>query len=150
MAQASLRLTGDKELLAELAKLGDAMARRVVRPAARKALTPISKAMKALAPKGDTGQLKRSIGISVKASARTGVSGLVGARTGFKIIVDGRPVNPVKYIHLVEFGTAPHGGHPGTSARPFMRTAFHANKSKSEEILRVETWKNIKKLVKAK
>lgn len=30
----------------------------------------------------------------------------------------------VYHAHLVEFGTKPHGNHPGTSERPFMRPAF--------------------------
>ncbi|RWN33433.1 HK97-gp10 family putative phage morphogenesis protein [Mesorhizobium sp.] len=46
---------------------------------------------------------------------------------------------PVKYAHLVEFGTAPHYQpgrgvvHPGTAPRPFLTPAFHSTK---EEVVK--------------
>lgn len=39
------------------------------------------------------------------------------------------------YGHLVEDGTAPHGNHPGTPARPFARPAF--DETQGEVIRRV-------------
>jgi HK97 gp10 family phage protein len=38
----------------------------------------------------------------------------------------------------VEFGTKPHGSHPGTSARPFINPAFDANKNWLLNDMRVE------------
>ncbi|KKL46087.1 hypothetical protein LCGC14_2349110 [marine sediment metagenome] len=73
------------------------------------------------------------IGIKIKAYAMAVWAGM-GPRHGFRgSITDprtGRQIiaDPVKYAHLVERGTAPHGKHPGSPPRAFMRKAFEAHR----------------------
>ena len=49
--------------------------------------------------------LKRSLGRRIKTYRQSGVTlGLVGPRKGFRTVIDGKPVDPINYAHLVEFG----------------------------------------------
>ena len=129
---ATMTLTGDKALIRTLDRLPPALVRRVVRPAVRSALVPINKAAKRKAPK-DTGLLKKSIGAVVKVYKQTGVIwGGVGPRKGFRQIVDGKPRDPVKYAHLVEFGTE------RVPANSFLRAAFDENIGRVFAILRAK------------
>lgn len=45
------------------------------------------------------------------------------ARRGGVVIGSSSPL-----AHLLELGTRPHGGHPGTAARPFVRPALDESK----------------------
>ena len=129
---ATMALTGDKALIRTLDRLPAALVRRVVRPAVRSALVPINKAAKRKAPK-ETGLLKKSIGAVVKVYKRTGVIwGGVGPRKGFRQVIDGKPRDPVKYAHLVEFGTE------RAPAQAFLRPAFDENKGKAFGILKAK------------
>jgi hypothetical protein len=112
--------------------------------------------MKRLAPK-ESGLLKKSIGQVVRTYRNGGLTiAFIGPRRGFRQVVMRKkpfgaeltltpgeadtardyPVmsDPVKYAHLVEYGTEPHNitssgkaglgkGHPGTKPQPFMRPA---------------------------
>ena len=129
-------------------KLLDRHIRRIVGTAAR----PVLQGAKDALTGDDTGALRRALGVVVKVSkARRSVVAYVGPRKGPEWnMVDaatGRRIRvPVRYAHLVEFGTQPHivirrgvrrdGSfydyaieHPGTPARPFMRPAFEAGKA---------------------
>jgi HK97 gp10 family phage protein len=150
-------IQGDKALRRAFKQLAASAQRRIARSAVRKALSPINKAAKQNAKAiKDTGLLAKSIGAKMipasRARNKSLVVGFVGPRPGFRTVVGrfvgsvgvrNKPKNPVKYAHLVEFGTAPHTiiakrakalavgsgfrrrvNHPGTSPRPFMRPAF--------------------------
>lgn len=146
-----MSVVGDKELVGKLSKLGDRVYKKVVGQASRKAFAPVVKTAKSLAPK-ETGLLKKSMGVKQKKYPRAGrIVTLVGPRTGFGTTVttegpDGKPRetyrDPVKYGHLVEFGTAPHKvgdyDHPGSAPQPFMRPAFDGNVNKSKSIMKSE------------
>lgn len=96
----------------------------------------------------DFGALRESIDVKqARYRKRSGIYALVGPARGAKFnIVDavtGRRIRvPVKYAHLVEFGTAPHrqtqGEHPGASAKPFMRPAFDSAKGTVEKRVEVD------------
>ncbi len=121
-----LDLTGDKELLALLAKLPDNVYRRVIKKASAKAIKPVLASARAKAP-SETGLLKQSLGEKQKEYRRAGVTvTLVGPRKGFKRLVkvfdsNGNVKdeyrNPAAYAHLVEFGTGPHSTVSGTDTR---------------------------------
>lgn len=112
MADVGLRLQGDKKLLRALERLPSRIERKVVRQAVSAGLTPLNKAVKREAPR-ETGQLKRSIGKVVRTFKNDGVVwGAVGVRSGFRVVIDGKPRDPRKYAHLVEERTG------------FMRRAF--------------------------
>ncbi|MCC6797718.1 MAG: HK97 gp10 family phage protein [Candidatus Hydrogenedentes bacterium] len=150
-----LVLTGDKELIAKLNGLGGRVYRKVVARASRKAFAPVAKDAKAKAPK-ETGLLKKSMGVKQKRYPRAGrIITLVGPRTGFATDVTVNTPSgertmrrdPVKYAHLVEYGTAPHSikigdgepyQHPGGAPKPFMRPAFDNNESRAKQIMRSE------------
>lgn len=169
---AHMSLVGDKELIAKLNGLGGKVYKKVVAGASRKAFAPVVKTAKEKAPK-ETGLLKKSMGVKQKRYPRAGrIVTLVGPRTGFKQEVtvkdrNGNPVkvtrDPVRYGHLVEFGTGPHStdkgsksdwnvkdqgklkdfrstkdDHPGAKAQPFMRPAFDGNEARAKSIMRSE------------
>lgn len=151
-----VEVVGEKQLLRALRSFGPAAQRRIARPAVRAASTPVLKAARQNAPKKKdprTGQLRRSLGRRIVTYRRTGnVVAIIGPRTKM-VTVDGhgRKVNPTKYAHLLEFGTAPHsyktraGLHPGAKARPFMRPAWQANRAAAMGIMRAKLWEGIQK-----
>ena len=108
---------------------------RVVRKAVRAGMADTVKQAKRTAPK-ETGRLKRSITQVVKTER---AADEVVSRVTAKNRGDFRGRNPIRYLHLVEEGTAPHqiagpvrfGGrwavnvrHPGTSGTHFLRRAL--------------------------
>lgn len=100
----------------------------------------IQSAAKARAPKRKgSGALRQSIGIKgVKGTkGKTLAYAVIGARTKVsKMVRTGRgnklvKAVPAKYAHLVEKGTRPRAGHPGSKPKPFLRPAFDSNKSRA-------------------
>jgi hypothetical protein len=97
------------------------------------------------------GILKRSLGRVIKTYRQSGATvGVVGPRKGFRVIIKGKPVDPVKYAHLVEFGRKAvtvkkkkvlSDGEKvyGKSVRaalpwPYLRPAFDINREKVQVI----------------
>jgi len=102
------RIEGLEELQAVLRTLPGKISRRVMRPALSAEGTKVVQATRQKVPQ-ETGLLKKSLGKKVKTYTDTNaVVAIVGPRSGFRQIIDGRPKNPVKYAHLVEFGARPH------------------------------------------
>ena len=126
------RVDGLQEMIQSLAGLKEAVIRRILRAAVSKGSQIIMKKAKQLASR-ETGLLRKSIGRKVKVYRTSGVAvAMVGPRIGFRTTVTRkkgklRPTptisDPVKYAHLVERGTKPHGRHPGFQARPFLEPA---------------------------
>lgn len=124
--QAVWRDATDKHMLRAL-KAGMTRVGAVVRTKAR-----------ALAPK-ETGVLRRSIGTKSGRSKRKSAQYVViGPRKEFSE----RGRRPVKYAHLVEGGTAPHGyknskrKHPGSKPKPFLGPALEMTRPQIQIILR--------------
>ena len=142
-----ISLIGDRKLAKKFERLGSPAAQnRVIRRPLSNALTPISKEAKRLAPVGETGALKRSIGKKVKAY-RGGVWGGVGPRTGgqfTRIDAKGKSHVPANYAHLVEFGTIK------TRAQPFLRPALDKKRVTANQILRKGIAANLIKEAKKK
>ena len=127
MAATGFTIVGEKALQKRLDRLSKKGTRnRIARPAIREASAEIRKRAKAKAPK-DSGQLKRSIKNTVR-TGRVGVYAVVGPAHGFKIEHEGKPRDPTKYAHLVEFGTS------HSAPRPFLRSAYDG--TPSMEIIR--------------
>ncbi len=158
-----ISLVGDKDLIRKLDRLGKKGYRRTVAKAASKAMTPVAKLAKRLAPVGTgptRGLLKKSIGKKSKWYRGTRVV-IIGPRTTFKRVIVTRKgirrVNPVNYAHLVELGhRAVTGGKverldgrsvkgPKTgrvvghvAGQPFLRPALFQNKENIKRILHRE------------
>lgn len=97
------KLDGMADVLARLKNLKESARNRVLRPAVAKATRLLAKRAKQTAPIGPTRLLRKSIGAKVKVY-RLAVVGVIGARTGFRTVINGRPVDPTKYLHLAELG----------------------------------------------
>lgn len=96
--------SGAKEAERSLKRLKRGAANKIARRALSKSSTVVLKAVKDNVPRRE-GLLKKSLGRKVfttKTKGRT--MALVGPRMGFKIFKDGKPIDPVKYAHIVEFG----------------------------------------------
>ena len=130
----SIAFTGTPELIAAIDKLSVAVRKRVARKAVSMALVPLNKAAKRNCPK-ETGLLKKSLGKRIKTYRKGTLWGGVGPRTQIVGVgPDGRKRWPAAYAQIVESGTAPHGNHPGTAPRPFLRTAFEQTKGEMQRI----------------
>lgn len=111
-----IEIEGADAIIEALDQLGAITARRIVRPAVNKALTPINKAAKANLTPGhgkDTGALRHAIGKRVVYYRRSGtIWGGVGPRTDKRFdrpVGKGQEVRrPWLYAHLIELGVAPH------------------------------------------
>jgi HK97 gp10 family phage protein len=171
MPAAHLTLTGDKELLRTLNRLEAKATRRVVRPAASKAMTPVLKdARRRARDIGEHGALAKSLGKKTKTYSRAGVvMVIIGPRSDYQDPATGH--KPSKTAHLVEYGTAPHTiqpkhgkvlvfepdtwntptviarrtVHPGAKPQPFMRPAFDTKSDQASYIFMTEVRKNILK-----
>lgn len=159
--QVKVKLAGGA--VAALRRRIDAIDRRAGTKAVKAGINEITKAVlrdaKEMTPVR-TGQLRKSLGRRIKVYRNSRVVvGIVGPRTGFKILVDGKPVNPAKYAHLVEYGraavrvknrkvlsslkTAVPPDQPGVFGptvaavppRPFLRPAWDAQKVRAKWVL---------------
>jgi HK97 gp10 family phage protein len=124
----AIQLTGVHELRRAIEALPKELKRTVESSALRAGMTPVRKSAAAnLSRSMDTGLLKKSLGLTVKKTRKGQLTARVGARSGFTQTVTrkGRSkpekVNPVKYAHLVEYGTSK------APAKPFIRPAVESN-----------------------
>jgi HK97 gp10 family phage protein len=121
----TMQLSGAKELQKTINSLLPELRKSAERAVLRAGAGPIlSAAISGAKFKDETGQLRKSLGISVR-SIRKNITARVGPRSGFGVTVNGKKHNPVKYAHLVEFGTSHSSPHP------FIRTAIESAKSES-------------------
>ena len=120
---ASVGLIGDKRLEKKLNALASgAVRRRMERASLKKALPIGREAVKAAAPVGDTGNLRRSIKSEVRDRIGT-VYGIIGADWTF-----------ARHAHLVELGSSERFHSSGKSVgrmtpRPFMEPAIKSSQS---------------------
>lgn len=164
-------IVGDKALAKKLSMLSASHQRKISRPAIRAASAEVRKAAKRLAPRGDTGLLRKSIKNVVRTTHGI-VYAVIGPAVGFKQVVNGKNVDPANYGQLVEYGTQAHTispkgrkgtvgtlrigqkhlagevQHPGAKAKPFLRPAF--DQTPSARIIQTRIWKEMDKLAKRK
>jgi len=97
------KLDGLKETLALLDDIKRGVRNRIMRKALRAGARPIIKAARSLVPQR-TRQMKKALGVIIRTYTSGVVAAILGVRKGFKVEIDGRWVNPEKYLHLVLFG----------------------------------------------
>ncbi|RVD16867.1 MAG: hypothetical protein EOS73_25475 [Mesorhizobium sp.] len=125
---------GDREVARALRELANQVA-VPLGTASRFALQPTLKQAKAnaraLPLKEGTGTLAASLIIRQKPrTSKVNPTFQVGPNAGFQRATEFGPRRPVKYAHLVEFGTAPHFQpergvtHPGAPPHPFLAPAY--------------------------
>ena len=126
----NIKLSGMSDLRRALEKLPKELRRTTESAALRAGATPIRKAAKAnLSGVKDTGLLQKALGLTVKKTRAGQLTARVGPRSGFAQVVlrKGRSkpekANPVKYAHLVEYGTSK------MAARPFIRNAIASSET---------------------
>lgn len=134
-------IIGDRELIRKLDRLAKQSERnKIVRPAVREAAAAVRKKARGHVPQ-ETGLLKNSI--TIKAKTRKGTAyAVVGPSNKNAAYVyradanfgEGGWIysNPVKYAHLVEYGT------PHSSPQPFMRPAWDGTDSRGIMARRIE------------
>ena len=161
---------GADKLALRLKDLAPKLTEREVKRIMRGAGQEIVKRAKANLTAVDTGLLRDSIGLVVRAPRRGNrVVVVVGARGDAAFtMVDSRTgkvmKRPTKYAHLVEFGTRPHRivrkgisksgrpwvqviDHPGTDPRPFMRPAFDGAGASVQARMQREVKKGLERIV---
>lgn len=125
-----IKLTGLAELRRAIERLPKELQRTVEASALRAGFSPVRKAARAnLSHSKDTGLLQKALGLTVKKTRAGQLTARVGARSGFRQVVKrkGRKpeiANPVKYAHLVEYGTS------HSAAKPFIRPAVTSSEPK--------------------
>lgn len=86
------------------------MQRRIIRKGLRSALMVCARRGKNQVPIGPNRLLRKSLHwkmFRVRAG-RFSAAGVIGPKTGLRRVIDGKPVDPVKYAHLVHGGTKAH------------------------------------------
>jgi HK97 gp10 family phage protein len=137
--QSQINLTGFRGLEAALLKLPAELAKTVEADVLRGGMTPVRKAAQTYAKRiRDTGQLYKSIGLTVRRVRKKGqnvnrYTARVGPRGGFGITLGtktkgknkGKSIrrDPRFYAHLIEYGTSRQ------PARPFIRPALASSES---------------------
>lgn len=119
MSMAQSRIIGLDAIKRKLEALPEQLRRKAYRSALSSGARVIAKAAKRKVGKGESGLLKKSIGIKyLPATTRSQALGLVGPKRGNGGIYNGQRRNPTRYAHLVEKGTR------HSPAKPFLRPAM--------------------------
>ena len=111
---AQFKLVGDKRLQSVLKSCNPSFARKVMRAGIRAGLQPIVAQARLDAPER-TGLLRAAIKAQVN---KRGASGKVFVDPSMNMEYEGRPYQPAKIAHILEFGSRK------AAAQPFMRPAL--------------------------
>jgi HK97 gp10 family phage protein len=113
------KIQGIDEIRRSLERLTPDLQRRAYRSALTSGSRVIAKNAKRKLGKGESGLLKKSIGMKyLPATARSQAMGIIGPRRGMGGVYNGQRRNPTRYAHLVENGTR------NMAAKPFIRPAI--------------------------
>lgn len=113
------RIIGLADIKRRIEQLPKQLQRKAYRSALSSGARIIAKSAKRKIGKGESGLLKKSIGIKyLPATTRSQALGLVGAKRGKGGVYKGERRNPTRYAHLVEKGTV------HSAAKPFLRPAL--------------------------
>lgn len=147
--QMRFELTGLKDVLGRLAQFQKQGTRsRILRPALQAATKPMLDLARSTV-RIRTGVLRKSLARKTKTYRKNGVVVvIIGPRKGFKKLATikrgrnkGKKIyaDPIRYAHLVEFGTY------RTRAYPFLRPAFHRLKARAVAIMKAKIMEGIHK-----
>jgi HK97 gp10 family phage protein len=124
MSTAKYKIHGIDAIRRSLENLPADLQRKAYRSALSSASRVIARNAKRKLGKGESGLLKKSIGIKyLPATSRSSAMGIVGPRRGMGGLYNGKRRNPTRYAHFVEKGTR------HTPAQPFLRPAFDESAS---------------------
>lgn len=155
----SLKLEGKDIINKKLKELGKKVANKVSRDSIREGAKVLRKEMRANAPKGETGDLKRSIRYRIR-----GKRGNFTAKVGV--------TRNIYYAWFLEYGTSAHrvpnenvgarrnkrkndakikidgrvyskADHPGVKPNPFIRRSWERKKRSAYESIKTTLWKRI-------
>ena len=127
MSRKPSQLLGDKGLMAAMEHMKLSSARKIMRPAINRGLSIVNREAKNRAPV-KSGQIKRALGKKLgRTKGKDRVSGRVYVRSGYAIEINGKPHDPAKIAHLVEFG---HGGPKPAPPHPFLRPALASTQTR--------------------
>lgn len=142
-----IKITGDKELMRALDQLEASVRKKALRRAVTAAVRPIRTAAKQRTPKR-YGWLRKAMDSKIKSYKSGTVAGIIGARSDMEATITDRfgktaRIRPVKYLHLVEFGTSAHEikmgratmQHPGSRGYAMLRSAFDAHAPTAMQII---------------
>lgn len=125
MTNPQFSMSGGPQLAKALRDLDPAKARGVRLHILKTAAAPMRDRMEELAPLGEIApHIKDRIGVSAvrKIQDPDFVEPLELADDAAAVAIG--PGKAAFYGAMLEFGTAPHGNHPGTPAQPFVRPGF--------------------------
>ncbi|KKL23177.1 hypothetical protein LCGC14_2428020 [marine sediment metagenome] len=137
MIDVDIRIGGFRELDEAFKTLPNAVSKRILRTAIRKALQPVKSAAVSIVHVM-TGKLKKSIIISTKVVRSQAADSEL--RRGDAALVMGTSKEAGAYAHFEEFGTSKHSPHA------FMRPAWDSNKAKVLQKIGDEAWKSLQKM----
>ena len=127
-----LHVEGGRELQHLLRELPKRIERKANRAAVTAAIRPMMRGLKAKSPR-QSGLTRKSIGRKVKGYRRAVVA-TAGARHGVEGSYKGRKRVPARYWHLLNVGTQPHGGHPGTEARNMVAETYRQHRDEAQRL----------------
>ena len=134
-----IKIAGFRELEKAFNTLPNAVSKRILRGAMKKALKPVAVDAKSKVPVR-TGKLRDSIFVGTKlAPSQEADSAL---KTGHIRVVMGTEWPEGAHGHFVEFGTSK------MVAQPYMRPAWDSNKKQVVRIIADESWKSLQRMAK--
>jgi HK97 gp10 family phage protein len=129
----TINIKGLSELQTFLSQLPAKIEANVIRGALRAGAKPIRDAAKSAAPTGEPSETNKQRYRLYQGALRDSIriSGRIDRRDGkitASIKAGGKNRNgaDVFYANFIEYGTKPHGNHPGIQPRPFLRPAMDA------------------------
>jgi HK97 gp10 family phage protein len=135
----TVRLEGFRELERALNELPKSTGKNVLRRVAKGALQPIAEKAKSLAPK-ESGDLAGSIMVSERRTKRVTRVNRFDRNTGIEMAMG--PVSGggvLNYATFAEFGTI------DTTAKPFMRPAWHGGKDDALDYVKANLGREIER-----
>lgn len=126
-----VQLTGAREAIARLRAIANPKTQeRVLKKAVRAGARIIEKDAEKRAPYL-YGLLRKAMAVRVRVY-RGGefVMAIIGPEMGHRVILNGKPVDPVRYAHLQEYGTQ------HSAANPFLRPALDSKGAAAAEKMR--------------
>lgn len=114
--------TGLRELKRNYSKLIDRAAKSILDKGLTAATRPIiTNARRRLTTSEESGALRKSLGFRKYTDRRSKARAyVIGPRAGHALTYNGEKRDPIRYAHLVEFGTR------HSQAKPYLRPAFDA------------------------
>lgn len=141
-----MKLDGGAQFAKVLESLPFSAQRGVLNAILKKAGVPVKARMEELAPKGDPHPVNISDSIVVRSVSKIDDGSELEARSldDSEAAVAIGPTKDAFYAHFQEFGTAPHGNHPGNPPQPFARPAFDQTQDAVLRSIQDDIWARLR------